>query len=60
MNHEEHVSQLKSEVRYIQEVAMSAGGCTLCLRGPAWGARQQAGSGAEPSGLLTCLYRAAV
>lgn len=56
MNHEEHVSQLKSEVRYIQEVATSAGGCTLCLRG----ARQQAGSGAEPSGLLTCLYRAAV
>lgn len=26
MNHEEHVSQLKSEVRYIQEVATSAGG----------------------------------
>lgn len=52
MNHEEHVSQLKSEVRYIQEVATSARGsgshaavgglvagvCGLCLRGTARGA----------------------
>uniref|UniRef100_A0A8C3GP47 Tuftelin 1 n=1 Tax=Cairina moschata TaxID=8855 RepID=A0A8C3GP47_CAIMO len=46
VNHEEHVSQLKSEVRYIQEVATSAGGCALCLRGPARGARQQAAKSA--------------
>lgn len=98
MNHEEHVNQLKSEVRYIQEVVnvRGEGGLWLaCTRGglrrgsgalcfprhvpPGFtpsggraragcGARapaepqplRQTGSGAEPSSLLTCLYRAVV
>lgn len=31
MNHEEHVNQLKSEVRYLQEVVYVRGGALACV-----------------------------
>ena len=50
MNHEEHVNQLKSEVRYIQEVVNDCGGALACapLPAPAGACGEGPGRSASP------------